>query len=226
MPLLFGDFVFDPATRQLLRNGRETHLEPKAFELLDLLLARRPEAVAKNEIHERLWPNAFVSESSLTGLMAQLRRALGEDPRRPRFVRTVHRFGYAFCGDVSAPHAPVSRKGARAPEVIWEQRRFPLTPGENVLGRAADAQVCVEVAGVSRRHARIVLAEDQATLEDLASKNGTYLRELRLTRPVVLSDGDAFRLGRQLLVYRSAVGFGSTLTETAGRRRSGRSHRP
>ena len=102
MPVSFGDFILDQTTRQLLRGGKERHLEPKAFELLELLLARRPVAVAKAEIHERLWPGTFVSESSLTGLVAQVRQALGDNPHRPRFVRTVHGFGYAFSGDASA----------------------------------------------------------------------------------------------------------------------------
>ena len=77
MQVSFGDFVLDRATRQLLRRGTERHLEPKAFELLELLLDQRPQAVAKAEIHERLWPNTFVSESSVTGLVVQIRQALG-----------------------------------------------------------------------------------------------------------------------------------------------------
>src|SRR5258706_9709759 len=112
MPVSFGDFILDQAPRQLLRGGKERHLEPKAFELLELLLVRRPAAVAKAEIHERLWPGTFVSESSLTGLVAQGRQALRDNPRRPRFLRTVHGFGYAFSGVASAGSPP---RGGQAP---------------------------------------------------------------------------------------------------------------
>jgi Tol biopolymer transport system component/DNA-binding winged helix-turn-helix (wHTH) protein len=105
MQVSFGDFVLDRATRQLLHRRTERHLEPKAFELLELLLDRRPQAVGKEEIHERLWPNTFVSESSVTGLVGQIRQALGDDSRQPRFVRTVHGFGYAFVGEVFAEPA-------------------------------------------------------------------------------------------------------------------------
>jgi DNA-binding winged helix-turn-helix (wHTH) protein len=219
MPVSFGDFILDQATRQLLRGGKERHLEPKAFELLELLLVRRPEAVAKAEIHERLWPGTFVSESSLTGLVAQVRQALGDSPRRPRFLRTVHGFGYAFSGDASAGSASGTGKARPAAQVLWEERAFPLEPGENVLGRGEDVRVCIDAPGVSRRHARIVVEGGQAILEDLGSKNGTFLRERRLDAPARLGDGEMFRLGRQLLVFRSSSRKRSTLTESSRQRR-------
>src|SRR5262245_43517960 len=79
MRIAFSEFVLDTAMRQLFRAGTRVHLEPKALELLELLLARRPEAVSKAEIQQGLWPDTFVSESSLTGLVAQVRKALADD---------------------------------------------------------------------------------------------------------------------------------------------------
>ena len=96
MQLQFGECVFDSDSRRLTRGAEPVHLEPKAFELLELLLERRPAAVAKAGIHDRLWPRTFVSESSLTTLVAQLRKALGDGPKKPRWIRTVHGYGYAF----------------------------------------------------------------------------------------------------------------------------------
>ena len=124
--------------------GTERHLEPKAFELLELLLDQRPQAVAKAEIHERLWPNTFVSESSVTGLVVQIRQPLGDDSRQPRFVRTVHGFGYAFSGEAFAESASQSRKGSGGPRLIWEKRAFSLEPGENIVGRDEDLTVCID----------------------------------------------------------------------------------
>jgi DNA-binding winged helix-turn-helix (wHTH) protein len=212
MRVQFGDFALDRATRQLLRGGEERHLEPKAFELLDLLLQRRPDAVSKLEIRDRLWPRTFVSDSNLTGLVAQLRQALGDDPRKPGFIRTVHGFGYAFtkpASDSAARPGP-TRIG---PRVIWERRSVPLQPGANVLGRDDEAEVRIDAPSVSRRHALIVVKDGQSVLEDLGSKNGTYVREERISSPAVLADGDTFRLGRLLLVYRSSALPGSTKTE-------------
>jgi Tol biopolymer transport system component/DNA-binding winged helix-turn-helix (wHTH) protein len=95
----FGDFTLDEERRQLVRAGMPLALEPKAYELLSLLVARRPRALSKDQIHEVVWAGTFVSESALAGLIADLRSVLGDDARRPRFIRTVHGFGYAFCGE-------------------------------------------------------------------------------------------------------------------------------
>jgi pSer/pThr/pTyr-binding forkhead associated (FHA) protein len=97
--------------------------------------------------------------------------------------------------------------------VVWGHRVVPLEPGENILGRGEDVAVRIDAPGVSRRHARILINDGQAMLEDLGSKNGTYLWERRVDMPSRLSDGDMFRLGRQLLVYRNVPLRGSTLTE-------------
>lgn len=215
MRVPFGEFALDRGTRQLLRGGKELHLQPKAFELLDLLLQKRPEAVSKPEIRDRLWPETFVSESNLSGLVAQVREALGDDPRQPRYIRTVYGFGYAFAGANEEPSG-AGGPARVAPRVIWEKRIIPLAPGENVLGRDEEAAVRIDSPGVSRRHARILVEKGRAVLEDLDSKNGTFLKEERLEGPGVLQDGDTFRLGRLLLVYRSGALQGSTKAEIGG----------
>jgi DNA-binding winged helix-turn-helix (wHTH) protein len=221
MRVVFGEFTLDPVTRQLLRGGKSRHLERKAFQLLELLVRRRPAAVPKTEIRDHLWPDTFVSESSLTRLATQIRRALEDDPGRPRFVRTVHGVGYAFVADAEEepprPPPSTSREPASARAVVlWEDRSFPLDEGENLLGREEGLAVTLRWSGVSRRHARIVVTGEGATLEDLGSKNGTFLRGKRLTNPASLADGDTFRLGRMLLVFRVSSGAVPTGTEADG----------
>ena len=213
MFLTFGEFVLDRAARQLRRGEETLHLEPKAFELLELLVGRRPEAVSKRDIRDRLWPDTFVSESSLTGLVGQIRQALGDDPKRPRFLRTVHAFGYAFSGEASEQTSANPQKGGPAARVIWGKWVLPLLAGENVFGREEGAQVRIDSSAVSRRHARIVIREGQATLEDLGSKNGTFLGERRLEAPASLADGDIFRLGREIFVFRSSAPESATRTD-------------
>ncbi len=216
MRLRFSEFVFDSDSRRLTRGGEPVHLEPKAFELLELLLERRPAAVAKAAIHDRLWPRTFVSESSLTTLAAQLRRALGEEERR---IRTVHGFGYAFDGELTSLDAPPPAPHSAAPGwavgpcLVWQDQVFPLAEGESVLGRDPEAQVLVDVPGVSRRHARVVVTGGEAVVEDLESKNGTFVGDRRVDHPTRLADRDHLRLGRTVLVYRCARLPGSTETE-------------
>jgi DNA-binding winged helix-turn-helix (wHTH) protein len=211
MRVSFAEFVLDTASRQLFRDGASVHLEPKARELLELLVARRPEAVSKTEIQGRLWPATFVSESSLTGLVAQARKALGDGRRQERFLRTVHGFGYAFNGEIASGGGMAPDSPAR---LLWEDSVFLLQPGENLLGRSEEASVRVDAPGVSRRHARIVVTDDRATIEDLASKNGTLMGERPLLVAAELHDGDRIRLGRQLLVFRRAGAAAATWTES------------
>lgn len=218
MKFRFGEFVLDPDSRQLFRDGAEVHLQPKAFELLDLLVRSRPKALSKQHIRGQLWPETVVGDASLTVAVAELRSALGDDAKEPRYVRTVYGFGYAFAGEAEAEKdRGVSSTGV-APRVLWEKRIIPLVEGENVLGRDEDVTVRIDAPGVSRRHACIRVVGSDATIEDLGSKNGTYVGDgaSPITGPTVLPDDCRFRLARVLLVFRSSPEAGSTLTEHRG----------
>src|SRR5262245_7939060 len=184
----FGDFVFDHGTRQLTRRGTVVHLEPMAFELLDLLLSQRPKAIAKTHIHDVLWPGTFVSDSNLKRVASDLRGALGDDARHPRFIRTVHGFGYAFAGmalDIGETAANIGPMDTGL-TLVYQGRETILRDGENILGRARDAAACIQSPKVSRHHARILVSNGHATLEDLGSLNGTYLRGERVLSPAPL----------------------------------------
>src|SRR5688572_19395768 len=142
MQVSFGGFIVDTDRRQLLKGNDERHLSPKAFDFLLLLLENRPRALSKAELHERLWPSTFVSDATLTSLVAEVRAALGERAGHGRFVRTVHRFGYAFEGSATelAPSRP-SRADRTRCWIIWEWGQVALTDGEHLLGRDGDVAV-------------------------------------------------------------------------------------
>jgi DNA-binding winged helix-turn-helix (wHTH) protein len=213
MPVRFGDCVFDSGTRQVYRAGRQVHISPKAFQLLEILIARRPNAVSKEELQEILWPDTFVSDANLPNLVADLRSELGDDPRSSRIIRTVQRFGYAFVATPLSAHGAGSR--GHACRLIWGNREIALGEGENLFGREDDAVVWVDDAAVSRRHARIVIDESGAVLEDLGSKNGTYLRGRRLQSPAKLRDGDRIVVGTASMTFRILDRSVSTETQTA-----------
>jgi DNA-binding winged helix-turn-helix (wHTH) protein len=205
----FDDMTFDPDTRQLWRGGREIHVSPKSFDLLTLLVARRPAAVSKIEIRERLWPDTFVSETNLPALVAEVRAALGDDARQPRFVRTLHGFGYAFGG------TPSGDAGATAQLRGWlvgESTRVPLHDGENILGREGPGVSVLDCETVSRRHTRITFDRDGAWLEDLASKNGTFVNERKVAGRVALSDGARVCVGSLMLTFRAGGQVAETVT--------------
>jgi DNA-binding winged helix-turn-helix (wHTH) protein len=210
--LLFDPFVLDTDARELRREGQVVHLAPKAFALLELLLGSRGKALAKDEIFARLWPGTFVVEANLASLVADLRTALGDSAREPRFVRTVHGFGYAFCGTANEE----ARRGAGPAVAVshrltWQTGEVILRNGDNLLGRDPEARVVLDHPSVSRRHAHIVVDDDgEARLEDLGSRNGTYLSGKRLDSSRALADGDGIRLGSVELTYRRLATPGST----------------
>jgi hypothetical protein len=210
--------VLDSERRQLTRDEVEIHLTPKAFDLLLLLIVEAPRVVRKNELHDHLWPGTFVSDATLVALVKQLRRAFGDRGARAPIVRTAHRVGYAFGAALerveSVPFV-VSRW------LVVGGRRCALVDRETVIGRDPAATVHLDAAGVSRRHARIVVDGSIALLEDLGSKNGTALRGELITKPTELRDGDEIRVGPVALGYRSSDRGVSTETTTrfAGPRR-------
>jgi DNA-binding winged helix-turn-helix (wHTH) protein len=222
MQTRFEDCVLDPSTRELLRGGKAIHLSPKAFELIELLLAERPKAVSKAEIHQRLWPKTFVADSTLTKLVAEARAAIGDDARKARFIRTVHVFGYAFCGAASdssrAGTAP--RSGGCLYRLIGDGREANLEQGENIRGRGSESVLWIDDESVSRRHARIMISGETAMLEDLGSKNGTFVKEKRLESPSPLSDGDDIRMGAVNFKLRVFRGQPSTKSAVGGSGRS------
>ena len=211
MTFRFDRFTLDGETRRLLSGHEEIHLSPKALQLLLILVQNRHRAVSRAELQKELWPSTFVLDTNLASLVKEIRRGLGDTPDAPRFVRTAHRFGYWFIGDVRDTAPKESGVGTRY-WLIWESRQIPVTTGEHILGRAPDVSVWIDASGISRHHARLVLDGQQATLEDLGSKNGTFLGEERVTTPRMLSDGDQIRLGPVVITFRIPPPVGSTDT--------------
>ena len=92
----FGEFILSVRQRQLFRDGRTLPLIPRYFDLLVLLIERRPTAVSRTEIFDHVWADVVVSDGALSQAIRTLRRALGDDSREPIFIRTVSRHGYSF----------------------------------------------------------------------------------------------------------------------------------
>ena len=214
MKISFGGLTLDTETRQLLKRSAEVHLSPKAFHLLALIVGGRPRAFSKAELLEQLWPGTYVSESNLAGIVAEIRRALRDDARTPRFLRTVQRFGYAFVGEATDVQTASSRVSADTGYwLVWGKEQIALAEGDNILGRGPDAGMCFDSVTVSRRHARIRITGRKALLEDLGSKNGTCLGGDRVTASRTLADGDEISLGSFVVTFRVSSSGRSTVTQ-------------
>jgi len=215
MDVRFAGCRLDLGARRLFRGAREVHLSPKAFDLLKMLIESRPHAVSKAELLERVWPGTFVSDASLARAVNEIRDGLGA--RRRRIVRTVHGYGYAFSGEVDheppRPKAEHAEGGAAAYWLTSARRDVALREGDQVAGRDPAADIWLESPRVSRRHACFVVRTGDVSVEDLTSKNGTFVRGTRITGRVVLTQGDEVRIGPFTFVFHRAVPRWTTETE-------------
>jgi DNA-binding winged helix-turn-helix (wHTH) protein len=205
----FGAFVFDEGRHLLTRDGEPLELSPKAFTLLTTLLARRPGVVRREDLHDLLWPDAFVGPTSLPRLVSEVRAALRDDAASGRLIRTVHSVGYAFAGEVAA----VVTEQAAACTLLQGDTEIPLRPGITLIGRGAGCQVRLPSPRISRVHARIVLGTAGAVLEDLGSKNGSHVEGRRVEGRVGLHHGDRIVVGPVVLTFLATPMDPSTETD-------------
>ena len=207
----FGKFDFDPVTRRVRCEGVDVHLAPKAFDLLAALIDGAPRVVSKRELHARLWPGGVVADATLVALIKQLRAALDDRDRAAPLIRTVHRVGYAL-------EMPLVRREPASPSMLarWltvGQRRLSLAAGENIVGRDEAANLRIDDPMVSRRHARIVVSGASALIEDLGSKNGTFVDGTPVANgSVPLRNGLQLAFGTVLVVYGESASGMPTLT--------------
>ena len=192
-------------------------LSPKAFQLLELLLDRRPEAVAKSELLERLWPETFVSDASLHNLVAEI-RAGGRDTSEPSPIRL--RVPWRCAGRRPPSTLPEGRRG---PASRLEERRVAAVRRSEPGGPRSRLRRPHRFGTLSRRHARIVVTGREAAVEDLGSKNGTLVNGQRVVEPVVLKDSDEIEVGSLTMTYRIMDSGSSTITR---REYEGRSWSP
>jgi DNA-binding winged helix-turn-helix (wHTH) protein len=194
MKVRFGSFTFDGGRQQVLDADRVVPLSPKAFAVLELLLERRPDVIDKETLMARVWFGAHVTDASLSMAIAEIRKALGDSAETPRYIRTAHRRGYAFCGEASGVE-PGRTPAAAVFWVVVNGVRTLLGPGETTVGRDPASGIWLDVPSVSWRHARILVDGRTAQVEDLGSTNGTYVGRRRVTAPSALRHGDALVFG-------------------------------
>ena len=172
----------------------------------------RPKAVKKDDILTAVWPGVFISENNLATVVRDLRSALGDDAQEPRFIRTAYGFGYSFVGDVVDTGGETAAAAPSAWRLLHEHREIRLREGANLLGRTGHDVVVLDSPTVSRHHAVVRVNGAQATVEDLGSKNGTWVGVMPVTAPVALANGNELRLGSVVTTVRYATAVPTTET--------------
>ena len=206
MQIRFGVFIVDTDTRQILRRGEPVQLSPKSFQLLQILLEERPRVVSKQELMKRLWPDVTVEEENVKARIREIRAVLAGNEETTQWIRTAHGYGYAFSGatadDGHARHWPAGRSWW----ILHGARRIVVECGESYVGRDPRCEVWIDDESVSRRHALVVVSDSGLLLQDLDSKNGTYVEDAPLSGgPVEIIDGNNVRFGSVTLVFRSTA---------------------
>lgn len=205
----FEDCALDASRLEVSRAGEEVRLSARAFKALEILLTSYPSAVSREDLYASLWPDTFVNLTTLNNVIAEIRLATGD--RTKRIVITKHRFGYVI-------GVPVIEETLEP----FVRSRFTLAiaggtivlrEGENLVGRSSDAVVLLDLPPISRRHAIIRVTRNCVEVEDLQSKNGTFVEGERLRESRELHDRVAICFGSVCGVFRSIPIDGTTATD-------------
>jgi DNA-binding winged helix-turn-helix (wHTH) protein len=225
----FGEFELDVDAYALRRSGQRIKLEKIPMEVLVLLVRKAGILVNRTEIQAAFWgSDVFVDQdAAINTAIRKIRRALGDDAEHPRFVETVVGKGYRFiapletrAGELRLERRRVDADGRssdgldhRLPNylVARGRRQFVLDQGENLLGRDPQATVYIDHPSVSRHHARISIHPARAVLEDLKSRNGTFLDGRHIEIPTEIHHGAIIGLGPITVTFMMVPASASTL---------------
>ena len=218
------EWTIDPHGNRIVCGAVTVRLEPRAMEVLLCLADHQGRVVARKTIFDRVWATEFVTDSTLTHTIADLRRAFGDDPRKPRIIETIPKRGNrliaAIRGRAGAPSAGpfedqplatvaanrvVVRPRAAGPPsdslLMIGDREVFIGGGEIEIGRTTRSGLKILSSEVSRNHARLVIVDEGATIEDLGSKNGTAVNGRDIEARTDLASGDVIKIGPHEIVF-------------------------
>ena len=222
------DWLVEPQLNRVSNGEISVHLEPKTMEVLLCLVDNQGQVVSRQDLVDTVWSTEFISDSSLTHAVADLRRALDDDARAPRIIETIPKRGYRLMartrgtttqqetnqrsGGHSRPLAVIvgneAKLGSHTESEVSDHhlllgnQEIPLTRPTIVFGRGLEADIQFRVPEVSRLHARLEVGTSEPVLEDLGSKNGTHVNSRRIDGSHRLFSGDAIEIGGTVMVYR------------------------
>ena len=194
-----GDWLVEPNLNTICRGHETTHLELKVMDLLVFLAHRGPRLITRREIIDGVWGTEFICDNTLTHAISELRTALGDNARDPSYIQTIHRRGYRILAPVTNLEGRALMDPGRPSHcrIVTGSRIVRLREGINLIGRAPEATVYLDSVWVSREHAQVTVHRSgTATIEDLDSRNGTFVNGRRLSRAMPLADGDTIYLGK------------------------------
>ena len=181
----FGDVLVDLARIEVTRGGEPVSLEPKAFEVLCLLIEHRDRLVTKDELLDAVWHDTFVTPNVLTRIIAQLRKGLGDDARESKYIETVSKRGYRFIAQLEAGGAGMAGEAGRSRGACFgclvPGRARPARPVRRRLAVSALAVLIAVGAGVfwflqpERERTAVAEVAARAPMQRLTTRTGYHL---------------------------------------------------
>jgi DNA-binding winged helix-turn-helix (wHTH) protein len=207
-----GDWLFEPTLGQISCGKRTVRLRPRAVEVLSCLAASPGAVVSRDRLIDAVWRTSHVSENVVSQVITELRAAFGDDARSPCYIQNIPRRGYRLVAPVGRLDQDASVLDDLSLYILAAAGiQFALVRGENLVGRSSGADLRINMTQVSRLHARIVVRGRAATIEDLESKNGTFINGERISKPTRLAIGDEIGFGPGSASFRFVLAGEPTL---------------
>lgn len=200
-----GEWLVEPSLNRISNDEISVRLQLKVMDVLVCLAERAGEVVTRQEIIDRVWATEYIADNTLTHAIAEIRAALGDDAREPRYIETIPRRGYRMIAPVAPFDADRVQSGGSVFWLTGAGVELVLHQGENLIGRVPDAHIRIKSPKISRRHARITVNGESAVVEDLGSKNGTFVGGVRVDGPTPLGHADQIRLGQLAALLRVVI---------------------
>ena len=192
--------MLDTRSGELTRDGQRVPLRPKCFELLVYLTRESGTLLSKERLLRDVWPDVLVEEATLSKTIAEVRDALGDESANPTIIQTVRSRGYRFALPVRTEEWPVPPASSADMRFLHGTTDYRLPDGEHLIGRDEHVRIVLHTPLASRHHARVQVEGTLVIIEDVGSKNGTFVNGDRIDRPRVLKLGDRIEIGAETLV--------------------------
>jgi adenylate cyclase len=205
---VFGPFSFERSSARLWQNQAEVKLTPKAGAVLGLLLEHAGQPVTKEDLFSSVWRNSVVSDDALVSCIQELRKALGDDSKHPRYIQTRHRSGYLFVADVSRNSDDASDSTVQSERIsaIAVLPFSDLSPDrdqdyfcEGLAEELIDALIQVDGLHVAARSASFQFAAGNVSVGEIGRRLGVQ----GLLQGSVRKAGDRLRITVQLIDVRT-----------------------
>jgi DNA-binding winged helix-turn-helix (wHTH) protein len=194
----FGPFELDMAKIELRTGGEICPVEPQVFALLALLVENSERLVSKDELIEKVWDGRIVSDSAVTSRIKSARRALGDDGKAQRFIKTIHGQGFRFVAEVKAAGGGTAASATSGQPIEDEADAQPARRSAERAARPSIAVLPFRLVGVPEAYAAIADALPHELIAELSRLRWLFVTARASSFRLRAADADMGEVGRLL----------------------------